>query len=185
MPRLVIKLDLRNIFHSFPLHPKARFVTRFEVRDSYFQYRQIPMGIRLAPYIAHAFLCSLLAPFRQKCELLWIHIDDILIMAHPITINSILQDILIVIDRAGILINWKKSQPKPVSCLNYCSLELDLVTGQHQTNSTYRQNLASLLRLAIHKIVSLRVESCLAFISQVYRWPNLALKSPSLSLSII
>lgn len=128
-----IRLDLRQTFYSLRLHPKAAHVSTFGFQGTKYRFNHLPNEIT--------------RPTAQLATLLWVHVDDIILIAPPHEITDLCQQLCTAITNAGFVINETKSQLTPTSRIRYLGIDIDM------TKRCFRPTQAHLsaLRLLYHQ----------------------------------
>ena len=72
------KIDLKSAFYAVPLLQVLRKVSTFAFGGKRYQFRVLPMGLYISPYILQTILKTLLHHFLFG---IWIHINDLLLFA--------------------------------------------------------------------------------------------------------
>lgn len=101
------------------------YITNFAVGSRRYRFTRLPMGLATSPRFLQATLEEVLAPLRSVASLLWVHVDDVLLVAQESTIKNLTEKIIRLIDNAGFVINIKKSILIPTQQLNYVGLRLN------------------------------------------------------------
>ena len=73
-------IDLRQAFHTIPMHPDYTKYLKFMIKDRVYKYLVMPMGFRDAPRLFCKILKPVLAHLRSKGHLSSIYIDDFFLM---------------------------------------------------------------------------------------------------------
>ena len=116
------KIDLRSAFYAVPLPRTLQKASTFAFNNARFQFKVLPMGIFLVPYILQTILKSLLG-WYLFC--VWIHLDDLLIYAHSFEEIVRWRGIIVKLLReAGFIINTNKSVLRPTNTISYCGLRI-------------------------------------------------------------
>ena len=102
---------------TLPL-PKALFrVSTIKFGSAYYQFRRLPMGLFLSPYILQTALQALLAGVPQ----IWVHIDDLLLWGrNAAELQQRIRRVVRLLHAARFRINTEKSQLIPVAAADGC-----------------------------------------------------------------
>ena len=116
------KVDLRDAFHTMPLPRTLRRVSTFSFAGKYYQYRRLPMGLYISPYLLQTALRALFKGVAQ-C---WVHVDDILIWGRSQQeVREKITRVVRLLHSANFRINTKKSALKPQTTIQYCGLQFE------------------------------------------------------------
>ena len=113
------KIDLRDAFYTLPLPKALHRVSTLRFGSAYYQFRRLPMGLFLSPYLLQTALQALLAGISQS----WVHIDDILLWGKDEKeLRSRVTKTIRLLHSARFRINLEKSVLAPRSTVKYCGL---------------------------------------------------------------
>ena len=115
------KIDLRDAFYSMPILPALRRVSTFKLGRQYYQFKRLPMGLFISPYLLQSTLRTLLLGLDQT----WVHLDDILLWDQSaVQLHKRVAELLRRLHSVGFRINVVKSQLAPQRKITFCGLAL-------------------------------------------------------------
>lgn len=108
--------DLSSGFHQMLIDEKSRPLTRFTVGARSFEWQVLPMGVASAPAWFHSFLYSLIGSIPGVS----VYIDDILIAGKTLEEHNLrLQQVQLVLEKAGVCVNPSKVQGPAATSVKY------------------------------------------------------------------
>ena len=135
-------IDLTDAYFHIRIHRSCRKWLRFVWNGRAFQFRALPFGLSLAPWVFTRIVRELCLFVRSKGIRIRAYLDDWLILA---TSRSLCQAhtrlLLDVSDRLGFLINRRKSDLCPAQSFTYLGMVFDTVSF------TVRPSLPRVLKL--------------------------------------
>ena len=103
-----------------PLPRSLRRVSTLCFAGKYYQYRRLPMGLYVSPYLLQTALQALLLKVAQ-C---WVHVDDILLWGRSQQeVQLKIRQLVRLLHEANFRINIGKSALTPRSEIQYCGLQ--------------------------------------------------------------
>lgn len=131
-------LDLKDAYFHILIRPGSRKYLRFRVQGVNYQFRALPFGLSLAPYVFTQVVNSVAAHLRRLGVNLITFLDDWILIAKT---RAILSDQVNVtcslLKNLGFVINREKSQLTPVQSCVYLGARIDTIL---QTISPSQQN---------------------------------------------
>ena len=114
------KIDLKSAFYAVPLPQALRKVSTFAFGGKRYQFKVLPIGLYISPYILQTILKTLLHRFLFG---IWIHIDDLLLFARSRQeLVRIRAQVVSLLRGIGFTINVQKSALKPTQTIIFCGL---------------------------------------------------------------
>ena len=74
-----VSIDLTNAYLRVPIHPQTRKYLRFMYRQQVFQFRALPFGMSLSPWIFTKLMDVIAAHLRQRAISLFQYLDNWLV----------------------------------------------------------------------------------------------------------
>ncbi|KAM7312070.1 hypothetical protein ISCGN_008975 [Ixodes scapularis] len=143
------KMDLKDAFYHFSLHPRTRPLTCFRLDNKYYRYRVLPFGIRIAPFVMQHLATAITREARARGLWCWSHIDNFL-FAHSdadflrLKTDQFVEDLL----DCGFRLNPDDSQFAPVKRIRFLGFLLDGQAGTiGHTPGRYKDLLGTLQTL--------------------------------------
>ena len=133
--RFFAKIDIKEAFYSPPL-PKALWrVSTFKFGNKFYQFRRLPMGLFISPYLLQTAMRALLKGVPNS----WVHIDDILLWGKS---QAELRDRVILFLRRlyqeQLRVNLQKSKLEPQRTIDYCGLRFEASSPWNFTEDKVR-----------------------------------------------
>lgn len=123
-------LDLRDAYFHVLIHPQSRRYLRFRVDGKLYQFRALPFGLSLAPYIFTQIVNSVAAYLRTRGVTLITYLDDWLLIADSKTaLGHQISLTCQTLSHLGFIINEEKSQLTPARQRVYLGAYLDTELG--------------------------------------------------------
>ena len=91
------KIDFAQAFFNINLHPKSRMVTGFQVNGTRYQFRYMPFGISIAPFVCQTLLNAIMETIKKDFvveKLIKCQIDNATLKKEFYVIVFFLDDIL-------------------------------------------------------------------------------------------
>jgi len=107
-------LDLEDAYLLLPIHQNDRKFLRFRFRGQLFEFRVLPFGLALAPFIFTKILKPVLYSLREGGFFSVNYLDDFLLIAqsHEQCLNNITASVSLL-SSLGFVINKRKSALRP------------------------------------------------------------------------
>ena len=123
-------IDLTDAYLHVPMHPKSKKYLRFMIGKKVYQFRVLPFGLATAPYLFTKIVKALKEYFTTLNLIIHQFLDD--------WINrtlSFLQGVAkvnqlkLILEHLGFLINYKKSQLIPTQSMTFIGYHYNLLKG--------------------------------------------------------
>ena len=124
------KIDLSNAFWHIGINNNYKRYLSFRFDNVSYWWNSMPFGLRTAPYL----FCKLMGTLiKHICTsfgiVMFYYMDDIIILAPTLDIaHAHIKIVLEEITKAGLTINFEKSELQPKSLITFLGVEIDLVT---------------------------------------------------------
>ena len=107
-------LDLRDAYFHVSIHPKDRKFLRFAWKDKVFQFKVLPFGLSLAPWVFTRVTRELAISLRSQGIRVHMYLDDWLTLAQssPLCMDHS-QQVINTASRLGFSPHWEKSSLTP------------------------------------------------------------------------
>jgi hypothetical protein len=124
------KVDLKNAYFHLELSKALKPFIRMKLGERVFQMEGACFGLSTLPYLWMEVMTVFLKKWRKMGFLVFIYLDDILLLAKSKTLAQ-KQTTLLVKDlvESGMELNLKKSQLEPSQQLEHLGFQLDLEQG--------------------------------------------------------
>ena len=124
-------LDLKDAFFHIPIAPAFRKFLRFRIDDRGFQFRALPFGLTMSPYVFTKVLAPVGAYARSLGLDLHLYLDDwILLMSSAEASATATQWLLQLSQALGLLVNIPKCDLTPAQIYQFLGILFDLIHGQ-------------------------------------------------------
>ena len=124
-------LDLKDAFFHIPIAPAYRKFLRFRIDDKAFQFRALPFGLTMSPFVFTKVLAPVGAYARQCGLDLHLYLDDwILLMSSAEISNQATEWLLHLALALGLIINVPKCDLTPAQIYQFLGILFDLIRGQ-------------------------------------------------------
>ena len=137
-------IDLSDAYFHLLVHPRDRKFLRFSVDGQTYEFRALPFGLSLAPWVFTRVVREFLLSLRQRGIRIRAFLDDWLILAKSRALCS--THVNIAVEQAqtlGFRLNREKSELSPSQQFCYLGMEFDTVS------MTVRPSQERLRRLAL------------------------------------
>ena len=113
-------LDLQDAYLHIPVYQYHRQYLRFCVQGHHYQFRAMPFGLATAPRIFTKFMSAIGSFLHTRQIFIHMYLDDWLVRSQDKKILLKNQEfILSLLDKLGLLVNWKKSNLVPSQTIQY------------------------------------------------------------------
>ena len=122
-----VKLDVKDAFFHYGLHPSAGRWARFRLNGVGYQFLEMPFGIQSGPYWCQQMFSQVLAHLRNLGFFLCWVVDDVLVLGR--SPQHCLQQALYIVQlltALGVLPNLKKCALEPVRQIEFYGMNLNL-----------------------------------------------------------
>lgn len=125
----MVSLDLRNAYWHVPLRPADRKLFQFRFDGVLYEFKVLPFGVSVAPYVFHRLLQPVVAWLRRAGVRLCIYLDDVLVLGrdyatclrHGQLVADLLHDL-------GFQLHQDKSELRPSTRRTFLGFEVDSKT---------------------------------------------------------
>ena len=143
-------LDLRDAYFHIPIHRKSRRYLRFFFKGKIYQFRALPFGISVSPYVFSRVLKTVLRHVRRLGIRVHAYLDDWLqLSVSEVQSWQHSRRFLNIILELGFVPNWEKSELVPTQKFCFLGARFNLIKGQVGPSleriSTFQQALTLLL----------------------------------------
>lgn len=123
-----VSIDMRDAFHSIPLHEESKKFTVFEFENSRYCFNVLPFGLTSSPRVFSKVLKPAIVFLRKSGLRIVSYLDDILICSN--SLSSSISDrnlALELLSGLGFHIHFEKSQLVPVQKIKHLGYFLDSI----------------------------------------------------------
>ena len=143
-------LDLRDAYFHIPIHRKSRRYLRFFFKGKIYQFRALPFGLSVSPYVFSRVLKAVLRHVRRLGIRVHAYLDDWLqLSVSEVQSWQHSRRLLNIILELGFVPNWEKSELVPTQKFCFLGARFNLIKGQVGPSleriSTFQQALTLLL----------------------------------------
>ena len=143
-------LDLRDAYFHIPIHRKSRRYLRFFFKGKIYQFRALPFGLSVSPYVFSRVLKAVLRHVRRLGIRVHTYLDDWLqLSVSEVQSWQHSRRLLNIILELGFVPNWEKSELVPTQKFCFLGARFNLIKGQVGPSleriSTFQQALTLLL----------------------------------------
>ena len=125
-----VKIDLQNAYFHLPLSNAIKNYIRMEIGPKVFQMEGACFGLSTLPYLWTQIMHVFLKRWRKLGMLIFIYLDDILLLAKNRSLAEKQTKILVQdLEDSGMLINHKKSKLEPCQEVEHLGFLLNLEKG--------------------------------------------------------
>ena len=142
-------IDLSNAFWHIGIHPDCKRYLAFNFDRTNYWWTAMPFGLRTAPYLFCKLIGTLIKHIVTTYDILvYFYMDDLIILAPSLEIaHKHLKIVIEEIQKAGLKINFEKSELVPKSNVIFLGVEIDLA-AKSLVPST--KNIASCVSKSLH-----------------------------------
>ena len=124
------KVDLQHAYFHLRNSPKLCPYMRINIEEDIFQLNAAVFGLNILPQLFMITMKVLQKEWRSQGLQVFVYLDDILILGSTLSQTQKALDIVKnTLDRAGFLINKKKSSEKPSQELEHLGFKIDFQQG--------------------------------------------------------
>lgn len=147
----VTSLDLKDAYFHILVHRRSRRYLRFCFNGKVFQFRALPFGLSVSPYVFTRVLKTVLRYIRRSGIRVHAYLDDWIQPSASEALSWLhSRRLLIIILNLGFIPNWEKSELIPVQIFNFLGALFNLATGHISPSldriKTFQQSLECLLQ---------------------------------------
>ncbi|CAI7909611.1 unnamed protein product [Closterium sp. NIES-54] len=148
----MFSIDLKSGYHHVDIHPSCWKYLGFRFDGKTYVFRSLPFGLVTAPFVFTQLIKQLARRWRAMGIRVIPYVDDILFLCDTeakarATCQSIIHDL----NKAGLVINSKKSHLQPTQQLRFLGVELDTDRGQFSIGAERRASLLSTLQVLLRE----------------------------------
>lgn len=126
----VTSLDLKDAYFHILIHQRSRRYLRFVLDGKVFQFRALPFGLSVSPYVFTRVLKTVLRHVRRSGIRVHAYLDDWIQPSASEALSWLhSRRLLKIILDLGFIPNWEKSELVPVQVFNFLGARFNLVTG--------------------------------------------------------
>ena len=122
-------IDLSDAYYHLLIHSKDRKFLRFAFRGRIFQFRALPFGLSLAPWVFTRVVRELMLSLRRQGIRVRAYLDDWLVLAQAKALCA--EHVATVSSQAlalGFRLNWKKSDLEPKQQFTFLGMSFDTLS---------------------------------------------------------
>ena len=124
-------IDLKDAYFHVEIHPADRKWLRFVWDGEVFQFRVLPFGLSLSPWVFTRVVRELASLARAQGIRLRVYLDDWLILAASSRqCSQDTQEVLRLARMLGFVVNLEKSELRPSQTFVYLGMEIDTVAAR-------------------------------------------------------
>lgn len=117
-------IDLKDAYFLIPIAENNRKYFKFEFKGILYQFKVLPFGLNIAPYIFTKLMKPVLGKLRNKGITCTLYLDDFLIIAESATkCSADTHFTLDLLNSLGFIINYTKSQLTPSNICTYLGFQ--------------------------------------------------------------
>ncbi|CAI7877429.1 unnamed protein product [Closterium sp. NIES-54] len=148
----MFSIDLNSGYHHVDIHPSCWKYLGFRFDGKTYVFRSLPFGLATAPFVFTQLIKQLARRWRAMGIRVIPYVDDILFLCDTeakarATCQSIIHDL----NKAGLVINSKKSHLQPTQQLRFLGVELDAGRGQFSIGAERRASILSTLQVLLRE----------------------------------
>ncbi|CAI7805384.1 unnamed protein product [Closterium sp. NIES-54] len=148
----MFSIDLKSGYHHVDIHPSCWKYLGFRFDGKTYVFRSLPFGLATAPFVFTQLIKQLARRWRAMGIRVIPYVDDILFLCDTeakarATCQSIIHDL----NKAGLVINLKKSHLQPTQQLRFLGVELDTDRGQFSIGAERRASILSTLQALLRE----------------------------------
>ncbi len=123
------RLDLTMAYHHIPIAPQSRHLLQFSTLGQTFQYRALPFGLCLAPWVfTRVMRCAVKELRRRRVQCIF-YLDDVLIWGSSLLDTQRSVRVAVeILSSLGFSINVEKSELMPSTMMRFLGVVVDSKT---------------------------------------------------------
>ena len=122
-----VSIDLKDAYLHIPFHPLSRSFLGFQFLGRTFQFKVLPFGLKVSPWVFTRVVATLVGHLRQLGLRLFYYLDVWLLVAESRDLlESHLRTTLLWTRDLGFLVNWVKSSLTPQRLPFYLGAHFDI-----------------------------------------------------------
>ena len=139
-------LDLRDAYFHVLIHPRFRPWLRFTWSGRIFQFRALPFGLSLSPWVFTRVTRELAIVLRRRGIRVRMYLDDWLVLAQSCaTCREHTSDVRRTAESMGFVLNLDKSDLTPAQSFDYLGMTIDSRSMSVRPGAKRLKHLADLL----------------------------------------
>ena len=124
----MMKLELKGAYYAVPIHQDSRKYLRFQFEGTTFEFRCLPFGLSLAPWVFTRILRPVVAKLRSEGVRTVIYLDDLLLIHQKKkTLMEIFYYVQKLLSSLGFVVKCEKCSPAPTRQLIFLGVVLDTI----------------------------------------------------------
>ena len=124
------KVDLKDAYFHLELENKLKRFMRLQVGETIWEFQAACFGLNILPHLFMSLMRPLERIWRNQGIQVFVYLDDILVLGSTQKqVQLHLKVVLETLQKAGFVINLKKSVLDPTQEINHLGFLLDLKTG--------------------------------------------------------
>ncbi|CAI7892705.1 unnamed protein product [Closterium sp. NIES-53] len=140
-------VDLKSGYHHVDIHPSCWKYLGFQFDGHSYVFRSLPFGLATAPFVFTQLIKQLARRWRALGVRVIPYVDDIIFLCHTeAEARTMCQMVVEDLNKAGLVINSKKSHLQPTQQLRFLGVELDTKHGQFSIGPERRTSLRSTIQ---------------------------------------
>ena len=126
-------LDLKDAFFHIPIaHPHRKFL-RFSVDGRHYQFKALPFGLTMSPYVFTRVMRAVGAYVRKMGLKLHLYLDDWILLSASAQAAQMWMEWLLALARAlGLVVNLPKCDLTPSQIYHFIGILFNLIIGTAQ-----------------------------------------------------
>ena len=126
-------LDLKDAFFHIPIACPHRRYLRFRVDGKNYQFKALPFGLTMSPYVFTRVMKAVGAYVRTMGLRLYLYLDDWILLSESPQIAQMWMDWLLTLARAlGLIVNLPKCDLTPSQIYHFIGILFNLIIGTAQ-----------------------------------------------------
>ncbi|KAL7299668.1 hypothetical protein TKK_0007426 [Trichogramma kaykai] len=151
-------IDLKDAFHSIPLHNESRKYVRFCYLGKLYQFVALPFGITSAPYIFTKIMKCVIRTLRGKGFTSVIYLDDYLAIEESFEkCQENINETIKLLESLSFIINYEKSDLVPAQQCRFLGMMIDTNKFCISLPDEKKDNILKLIKSLLHsKVCTIR-----------------------------
>lgn len=123
------KVDLKNAYYSLPVDQDSRKLLRFVFKGQLYEFRCLPNGLSIAPYIFTKVLKPVVSSLRERGFILVIYLDDLLCIGeiYESCSRNVAESVSRLLESLEFMINYEKSILKPTQVCPFLGVSINTI----------------------------------------------------------
>lgn len=163
-------LDLKDAYFLVPIHRNYRKYLRFKICQGLYQFKCLPFGLSVAPYVFTKIMKPVLQRFREQGIMVVGYLDDLCVISNSeLNCKVAVEIIHNTLMSLGFIINLKKTTPPSKKCkylgfvFDSSNMTLELTMEKRAKIYNFLINLSNLKRCKIKyfaQFIGLLIAAC-------------------------